>query len=49
MNLTEFLRRAAFAAEKDPSILTLEGVEEAEAEYKTYLGPSPWTRDNDHS
>ena len=44
MSLTEFLRRAGFAAKNDPSILQRDDAAEADAAYKATLGASRWTR-----
>ena len=46
ISLSEFLRRAGFAAKNDPSILDRPDAVEAEAAYKASLGPSRWTRDH---
>ena len=43
INLTEFLRRAAFAACKNPDILFDPAVEAQEQDYKSRLGASRWT------
>ena len=40
LNFSEFLRRAAFAARLDPSILHRPEVEAAESAYKASIGPS---------
>lgn len=48
MTLTEFIRRAGFAAQVDPSILFSPEVELLESAYREGLGPSRWaTRDNE--
>lgn len=47
ISLTEYLRRAGFAALNDPSILRSEFAAEAERAYKASLGPSRWSRDED--
>ena len=46
MSLTEYLRRAAFAAIIDPAILNKSAVIKAEQEYKSNLGPSRWTQEH---
>lgn len=46
MPFSEYLRRAAFAAQFDPSILHSDAVEAAEREYKAASGASRWTREN---
>ena len=45
MSLTEYLRRAAFAAKADPSILDHPAAVKEEDAYKANLGPSRWTRE----
>ncbi|WP_298983764.1 hypothetical protein [uncultured Roseibium sp.] len=47
MPLSEYLRRSAFAAQSDPSILTRSDVDAAEQNYKAALGASRWTRENE--
>jgi hypothetical protein len=45
MSMAEFLRRAAFAAKHDPSILRRPEAEAAEKIYKSGLGESRWTKE----